>query len=177
MPVASATAPVMAATHTPPWVSVATPARHDRLPGRPNRLDIRAPNSRDGPSNRVRRRNSSRPNSRSSVTPMVPTTRASRSRDTRRGNTQARRRQARLERYRCRRRGRAHTGETVLVPRFVSGWLWLVGNFDGLPAILREGTVVCAALSGNGGVPTSCDVMRPCSGFARYPDDCCPTTE
>jgi FixJ family two-component response regulator len=62
----------------------------------------------------------------------------------------------------------------VLVPRFVNGWLWLVGNFDGLPVILLKGTVVFAALSGDGGVstPLSCDVMRPRSGFARYTDDC-----
>jgi hypothetical protein len=42
----------------------------------------------------------------------------------------------------------------VLVPRFVSGWLWLVGNFDELPVILLEGSVQFAALSGNG-VPNS----------------------
>ncbi len=76
----------------------AHPSRHDR----PNRPDIHGPNSRGGPSSRAGpRRNSSRPNSRSSVTPMVPTTRASRSTDTRRGNTQVRRRRARLVRYRC----------------------------------------------------------------------------
>jgi hypothetical protein len=51
-------------------------------------------------------------------------------------------------------RGGAHTGETVLVPRFVSGWLSLVGNFDELPVILLEGSVQFAALSGNGGAPT-----------------------
>jgi hypothetical protein len=72
------------------------------------------------------------------------------------------------------RRAEAHTVETVLVGRLVNGWLWLAGNFDGLPVILLEGTVVFAALSTNGGVSTSlsCDVMRPRSGFARYPDDC-----
>jgi hypothetical protein len=42
----------------------------------------------------------------------------------------------------------------VLVPRFVSGWLSLVGNFDELPVILLEGSVQFAALSGNGGAPT-----------------------
>jgi hypothetical protein len=50
--------------------------------------------------------------------------------------------------------GGAHTGETVLVPRFVSRWLWLVCNFDELPVILLEGTVRFAPLFGNGGVPT-----------------------
>jgi hypothetical protein len=69
----------------------AHPSRHDH----PNRPDIHGPNSRGGPSSRAGpRRNSSRPNSRSSVTPMVPTTRASRSTDRRQGNTQVRRRRA-----------------------------------------------------------------------------------
>jgi len=47
----------------------------------------------------------------------------------------------------------------VLVPRFVNGWLWLVGNFDGLPVILLKGTVVFAALSGDGEYPLHCHAM------------------